>query len=161
MWCIITKCASLRPRQISLKEVAPWGNLTVNQLPESDQLLNPKFYCWKNARGNLNTSLWDKVPTYPGWRGGGGVQSFLNEDAQSRLQNFDLKILTSIPQKAQYCDLSLYQIAAPNTQFASNWALFWPYFPKSTQFCKLGTLGLEWKPTHRYTKTDEKAPLSL
>ena len=34
-------------------------------------------------------------------------------------------------------------------------------FPKYTQFCKLSALGLGQKPTHRYTKYEEKTPLSL
>ena len=72
----------------------------------------------------------------------------------------DFTILTiSIPQKAQYCDPSLYQIAK-NTQFARKLTLFWPNFPKFTEFCKLGTLGLERKPTHRYTKMTKKKTTS-
>ena len=35
---------------------------------------------------------------------------------------------------------------------------FWAKFSKMHQFCKLGALDVERKPTHRYTKNDEKAP---
>ena len=37
--------------------------------------------------------------------------------------------------------------------------LFWPNFSKYTLFCKMGTLGLGQKPTHRYIKYDEKTRL--
>ena len=74
----------------------------------------------------------------------------------------DFKILTiSIPQKAGFCDPSLYQIATKNTQFGINWVLFWLNFPKYTQLCKLSALGLKLKPTHRYTNNYEKAPLNF
>ena len=74
----------------------------------------------------------------------------------------DFRIFTiSILQKAWFCDPSLYQIAAKNTKFWTDWVLFWPKFPKYTQFCKLDTLGLKRKPTHRYTNNDKKAPLNL
>ena len=43
-------------------------------------------------------------------------------------------------------------------KFGTNRVLVWPNFPKCTQFGKLGALVLERKPTHWYTKNDEKAP---
>ena len=48
---------------------------------------------------------------------------------------------------------------APNLQQIGRF--FGQNFQKFTQFGKLGAVSLERKPTHRYTKNDEKAPLSL
>ena len=54
--------------------------------------------------------------------GGGGLQIFCTGMLKVGL---DFRISTiSIPQKARYCDPSLYQIAAKNTQFAKNRAKF-------------------------------------
>ena len=89
--------------------------------------------------------------------GSGGLQNVLYGDTQSRLQNFD-HLYTSK-------SAILWPINTPIcrkktlTQFAKNLALFWPNFPKFIQFCKLGTLGLERKPTHRYTKNYKKKHL--
>ena len=71
------------------------------------------------------------------------------------------KSTISIPRKAWFCDPSLYQFVAKNTQIGANWVLFWPNFPKYTQFCKLGGLGLERKPTYWYTKNYENSSMSL
>ena len=86
-------------------------------------------------------------------RGGG----FLKKKCTGMLK-VDFRILTiSIPQKAWFRPISIpfFYKNAPNL---GQIVFFWQNFRKSTQFCKLGALGLWPKSTHQYTKITKMHP---
>ena len=81
---------------------------------------------------NMFTSITMITKIVYGWPypWGGGLQ----KNCTRRLK-VDFRISTiSIPQKAWFCDPSLYQIAAKNTQFETNWVLFGLIFRNTPNF---------------------------
>ena len=104
-----------------------------------------------NLHATLPTPTEDKKITWPYWSSPGGD---FTKFCTGMLLDFRISTI-SLPRKVWFCDPSLYQIAAKNTQFETNLVLFGQNAPNLRNWVHWVWNG---NPPIGIPKNDEKAP---